>query len=163
MVKVVFSRMKGGDICPPRKPLSKVVWSWLGAFLGMYLIAILSSFTEVNILKSMFLVGSFGASAVLIYGAPQAEFSQPRNLIGGHIISAFIGVSLQKYLVLDIALLGALAVALIAIIGTAEVHSNGYYFVISPVAIGTLILLAIALVVNNLSRDPLRHYPRYWL
>jgi|TARA_B110000211_G_scaffold14041_1_gene14660 CBS domain-containing membrane protein len=54
------------------------------------------------------------------------------------------------------------ATALIAIIGTAEVHSNGYYFVISPVAIGTLILLAIALVVNNLSRDPLRHYPRYW-
>lgn len=110
MVKVVFSRMKGGDICPPRKPLSKVVWSWLGAFLGMYLIAILSSFTEVNILKSMFLVGSFGASAVLIYGAPQAEFSQPRNVIGGHIISAFIGVSMQKYLALDVALVGALAV-----------------------------------------------------
>jgi len=182
MIKVVFSRMKGGAICPPRKPMSKVVWSWLGAFIGMYLVAILSRLTEVDILKSMFLVGSFGASAVLIYGAPQAEFSQPRNFIGGHIISALIGVSVQKYLALDIALLGALAVsfsivamhftrtlhppggatALIAVIGTAQVHSNGYWFVVSPVAIGTLILLAIALVVNNLSRNPQRHYPRYW-
>ena len=182
MIKAVFSRMKGGDNCPPRKPTSKVLWSGLGAFIGIYLVAMLSSLTEVDILKSMFLVGSFGASAVLIYGAPQAEFSQPRNFIGGHILSAFIGVSIQKYLSLDIALLGALAVslaivvmhytrtlhppggatALIAVIGSAEIHSTGYLFVITPVAIGTLILLVIALVINNLSRNPLRHYPRYW-
>ncbi|TWX65108.1 HPP family protein [Colwellia sp. C1TZA3] len=181
-MKVVFSRMKGGSTCPPRIPLSKVVWSWLGAFISMYFVAIISSLTEVDILKSMFLVASFGASAVLIYGAPQADFSQPRNFIGGHIISALIGVTLQKYLALDIALLGALAVslsivamhftrtlhppggatALIAIVGSAEVHSNGYWFVISPVAIGTLILLVIALVINNLSKNPARHYPKYW-
>ncbi len=182
MIRVIFSRMRGGDICPPRVPISKVAWSWLGAFLSMYFVAILSSLTEVDVLKSMFLVGSFGASAVLIYGAPQADFSQPRNLIGGHIISAFIGVTLQKYLTLDIALLGALAVsisivamhftrtlhppggatALIAVIGSTELHNSGYYFVITPVAIGTLILLVIALVINNLSKSPLRHYPRYW-
>jgi len=182
MIKAVFSRMKGGQTCPPRMPLSKVVWSWLGAFIGMYLVAIVSSLTEVDILKSMFLVGSFGASAVLIYGAPQADFSQPRNFIGGHIISAFIGVSIQQYLALDVELLGALAVsfsivamhftrtlhppggatALIAVIGSSEIHSNGYLFVVSPVAIGTLILLVIALVINNLSSNPLRHYPKYW-
>ncbi|WP_085285599.1 HPP family protein [Colwellia chukchiensis] len=182
-MKVVFSRMRGGDICPPRQRTSKVMWSWLGAFIGMYLIAILSRLTDIDILKSMFLVGSFGASAVLIYGAPQADFSQPRNFVGGHILSAFIGVTIQKYLTLDIALLGALAVsvsivvmhytrtlhppggatALIAVIGSSEIHSNGYLFVVSPVALGSLILLANALIVNNLSRNPLRHYPRYWL
>ncbi|MBU2894744.1 HPP family protein [Colwellia sp. D2M02] len=183
MLKTIISRTRGGEQSPPRKPFSKIAWSWLGAFIGIYLVSIISQITEVDLLKSMFLVGSFGASAVLIYGAPQAEFSQPRNLLGGHIISAIIGVTIQKYLALDITLLGALAVslsivamhftrtlhppggatALIAVIGSAEVHSTGYYFVLTPIAIGAVILLLIALVVNNLSSNPLRHYPKYWL
>ena len=177
--------MKGGETSPPRKPFSKIAWSWLGAFLGIYLVAMLSRFTHTHtdLLNSMFLVGSFGASAVLIYGAPQAEFSQPRNLVGGHIISALIGVSIYKYLSLDIAVLGAFAVslsivamhftrtlhppggatALIAVIGSSQVHSTGYMFVISPIATGVFILLLVALVVNNISNNPKRHYPRYWL
>lgn len=178
MFKTILYRMSGGESSPSRKPLSKVIWSWLGAFIGIYSISILSSFTEVDVLKSMFLVGSFGASAVLIYGAPQAEYSQPRNLLGGHIISAIIGVSIQKYLTLDMALLGALAVSLsvVAMHFTRTLHppggatalialagnADGYYFVISPIAIGALILLVIALFINNLSKNPQRHYPRYW-
>lgn len=31
------------------------------------------------------LVASFGASAVLIYGAPESRLAQPRNLIGKHL------------------------------------------------------------------------------
>ena len=174
--------MRGGEKSPPRKPFSKIAWSWLGAFIGIYLISILSTLTHVDLLSSMFLVGSFGASAVLIYGAPQVEFSQPRNLVGGHIISAFIGVTIYKYLSLDIAILGALAVslsivfmhftrtlhppggatALIAVTGSAQVHTTGYLFVMSPIATGAVILLIVALVVNNLSSDPKRHYPKYW-
>jgi hypothetical protein len=42
--------------------------------------------------------GSFGASAVLIYGAVRSPLAQPRNLIGGHIISAVIGVTTYKLL-----------------------------------------------------------------
>lgn len=181
-MKKIVLRMKGGAVCPPRKSFSKVAWSWLGAFLGIYSISILNRITEMDILQSMFLVGSFGASSVLIYGSPQADFSQPRNLVGGHIISAFIGISLQKYVQLDMAILCALAVslsiaamhftrtihppggatALIAVSGTGEIFHNGYYFVVSPIAIGAVILLLIALLVNNLSNNPLRHYPRYW-
>jgi CBS-domain-containing membrane protein len=182
MIKDYFGKMKGGDPCPPRKPFSKIAWSWLGAFIGIYLVSILSRHTHADLLDSLFLVGSFGASAVLIYGAPQAEFSQPRNLVGGHIISALIGVSVFRYLPLDVEILGALAVslsivamhftrtlhppggatALIAVIGGAEVHTTGYMFVISPIGAGALILLLVALFVNNLSKNPKRHYPRYW-
>ncbi|WP_345978838.1 HPP family protein [Sulfurimonas sp. HSL3-2] len=178
-----FKRMRGGETCPPRKPFSKIAWSWLGAFLGIYLVSVMSRLTHLDLLNSMFLVGSFGASAVLIYGAPQVEFSQPRNLVGGHVISAIIGVSIYKYLSLDIAVLGALAVsfsivamhftrtlhppggatALIAVIGSAQVHSSGYMFVLSPIATGAVILLVVALFVNNLSSNPKRHYPRYWV
>ncbi len=183
MIRTFFERMKGGKLSPARKPFSKIAWSWLGAFIGIYLVSILSQLTHADLLNSLFLVGSFGASAVLIYGAPQAEFSQPRNLLGGHIISAVIGVSVYKYLPLDVALLGALAVsfsivvmhftrtlhppggatALIAVIGSAEVHNTGYFFVISPIGTGAIIMLVVALVINNLSSNPKRHYPKYWL
>ncbi|MFV1992676.1 MAG: HPP family protein [Acidiferrobacterales bacterium] len=178
-----LKKMSGGEVCPPRKPLSKIAWSWLGAFIGIYLVSVMSRITDANLLDSLFLVGSFGASAVLIYGAPQVEYAQPRNLIGGHIISAAIGVTMYKFLALDIALMGALAVslsivamhftrtihppggatALIAVIGSHEVHNTGYLFVVTPIASGVFIMLIVALVVNNLSSNPKRHYPRFWL
>jgi len=136
----------------------------------------------MNESDTIFLVGSFGASAVLIYGVPNAELSQPRNLIGGHIISAFIGITVYKYLPFEISVLSALAVslaivvmhftrtlhppggatALIAVIGSSKIHELGYMFLITPITIGAVILLIIALVVNNLSTNPNRHYPRYW-
>jgi len=183
MIRSFLERVRGGEVCPPRKPLSKIAWSWLGAFIGIYLVAILSRLTGSNLQDSLFLVGSFGASAVLIYGAPEAKFAQPRNLLGGHIVSAVIGVTIYQYLALDVALLGALAVsisiaamhftrtlhppggatALIAVIGSAEVHDLGYQFVLTPIASGAFVMLMVALVVNNLSSNPKRHYPRYWL
>ena len=44
------------------------------------------------------IIGSFGASAVLIYGAIRSPLAQPRNLVGGHMISAAIGVTAYKLL-----------------------------------------------------------------
>ena len=182
MIGRFLARMAGGGTCPPRKPFSKIAWSWLGAFAGIYLVAVLTRLTHADPATSLFLVGSFGASAVLIYGAPQVEFAQPRNLMGGHILSALIGVTVYQTLPLDPALLGALAVslalvvmhftrtlhppggatALIAVIGGAEVHAGGYWFVLTPIASGAAIMLAVALLVNNLSANPKRHYPKYW-
>ncbi|VAW75341.1 HPP [hydrothermal vent metagenome] len=182
MIPTFLKRLSGGETCPPRKPFHYIAWSWLGAFVGIYLVSTLSQLTHSNLLDSLFLVGSFGASAVLIYASPQVEYAQPRNLIGGHIISAIIGVTIYKFLSLDIALLGALAVSLsivamhftrtihppggatslIAVIGSAEVHNTGYLFVVTPIATGAVVMLIVALVVNNISSNSKRHYPRYW-
>jgi CBS-domain-containing membrane protein len=82
MIKQFFLRMQSGDSVPARKPFSEIALSWLGAFIGIYLVSTISSITGFDLLSSLFVVGSFGASAVLIYGAPQAEFSQPRILPG---------------------------------------------------------------------------------
>jgi len=177
-----FNRMRGLEAPPSRTNFSHVMWSAIGAFLGIYLITVLNRYIFVNASDAIFLVGSFGASAVLVYAVPDAELSQPRNLIGGHIISALIGITIYKYLPLDISLLSALAVslsivvmhftrtlhppggatALIAVIGSSQIHELGYMFVIRPIAIGAFILLVIALAVNNISNNPKRHYPRYW-
>ena len=52
------------------------------------------------------------------------------------------------------------ATALIAVIGGPTVHQLGFWYVLSPVGLGTLILLSVALLVNNLSSD--LRYPEYW-
>jgi len=175
--------MKAKGHCPPRKPLKKILWSWLGSFLGIFLIGYLGRLLDFTDTAFLFLIGSFGASAVLIYGAPMAEFSQPRNLIGGHVFSALVGVSVWSLLGNDSTLAAALAVslaimvmhftrtlhppggatALIAIIGGDKVHDLGYIYVVSPVFTGAVLMLIVALCVNNLSSNPKRHYPVYWI
>jgi CBS-domain-containing membrane protein len=125
-------------------------------------------------------IGSFGASAVLIYGGIRSPLAQPRNLIGGHILSAIIGVSTYQvlqgsmWLAAPVAVATAIAcmqatrtlhppggaTALIAVIGGTKIHALGYLYVIMPVGIGVIIMLAVALLVNNIPRG--RSYPQFW-
>ncbi|WP_286235831.1 HPP family protein [Thalassotalea sediminis] len=182
-MKTYLTRMRAKGHCPPRKPFKKILWSWLGAFIGILLVAYLGEILRYDNQSMLLLIGSFGASAVLIYGAPLAEFSQPRNVIGGHVFSAFVGVSVYLLIPSFPMFASALAVslsivmmqitrtlhppggatALIAVIGPQSIHQLGYFYVISPVLIGSLLLLFVALFVNNMSRNPKRHYPVYWL
>ena len=151
-------------------------WSFLGAFAGIGLIAFFQSHILTDI-ENIFLIGSFGASSVLVFGAIQSPLAQPRNLIGGHVISAFVGVLAYKFLpgiiwitapvsvAASIVLMQVTktlhppggATALIAIIGSQKIHALGFWYVVSPVLAGALILLATALIFNNMT--PPRRYP----
>jgi hypothetical protein len=87
-----LKKMAGGGQRPPKVNLNEVFWSWLGAFLGIIPVAYLN----YNLLSGsdfVYIIGSFGASAVLVYGAVRSPLAQPRNLIGGHLLSAFVGVA----------------------------------------------------------------------
>lgn len=184
-MKTYLSRMRGKEACPPRKPMPAILWSWLGSLVGIYAIGLCKPrIADAFGLDGMYILGSFGAAAVLVYGAPMAEFSQPRNLILGNVISAIVGVSVAANIssaestafaaalavsssVLFMHLLRSMhppggATALIAVVGGDAIRSLGYWYVLFPVLTGALILLAVALVVNNLSRNPHRHYPIYW-
>jgi len=92
-----FKKMKGTTKSPPAVGFAEIVWSWIGAFLGIASVA----FVNYNIFKGtdlVMIIGSFGASAVLIYAAIRSPLAQPRNLIGGHVISAIIGVTAYNLL-----------------------------------------------------------------
>jgi CBS-domain-containing membrane protein len=54
------------------------------------------------------------------------------------------------------------ATSLIAVLGPAQVHSLGHLYIASPVLVGAMVLLVIALLVNNLSSEKQRHYPTSW-
>jgi CBS domain-containing membrane protein len=151
------------------------LWTFIGSFTGIGLIGFLNS-RYLAVSDNLFLVGSFGASSVLIYGVINSPLAQPRNLIGGHLISAVVGVTVNL-LVPEIWLAAALAVsvsivlmqitktlhppggatALIAIIGSHKIKTFGYGYVLSPILTGVMILLLVALIFNNMT--PHRSYP----
>ncbi len=152
-------------------------WSFVGAFVGIGIIAYIQSFWFTQ-LENVFLIGSFGASSVLIYGAIDSPLAQPRNLIGGHVVSALIGVTVAKifpdliYIAAPLAVALSIvgmqitktihppggATALIAVADTGVVKSLGYYYVLSPVLSGALILFLVAMIFNNITSN--RSYPK---
>ena len=151
-------------------------WAFVGSFIGIGIIAYLQSQTLPNS-DVVFLIGSFGASSVLVYGVIQSPLAQPRNLIGGHLVSAIIGVTVQKiapdviYITAPLAVSLAIvlmqitktlhppggATALIAVTGSETIKNLGYWYVISPVLLGALLLLVVALLFNNVTSK--RKYP----
>lgn len=155
-------------------------WTFVGGFLGIGLIAFVQSeLQHFAALEQVFLIGSFGASAVLVYGATNSPLAQPRNLIIGHTVSALVGVTTMKTIgqldifwltcaiavslaIIAMQILKALhppggATSLIAVIGTEKVKELGYFYIFSPVFSGALILLIVTLLVNNIPKE--RHYP----
>lgn len=173
-MKKFFKQFKKINSEPLEK--SNMLWSWIGSFIGILAI----SYFHRDILEDKDLtlvIGSFGASAVLVYGAVNSPLAQPRNLIGGHILSAIIGVISFKLFSQNLLLASAFAVAtsilvmqltltlhppggataLIAVIGSEQIHNLGFLYVLFPVTSGAFILLIIAVVVNNIPKH--RHYP----
>jgi CBS-domain-containing membrane protein len=148
--------------------------------LGIALVALIA-FRFLDEMDYVMIIGSFGASAVLIYGAIQSPLAQPRNLVGGHIVSAIIGVAFYQLLAGEPWLAAALAVstsiavmhatktlhppggatALIAVIGSEKIHALGFFYVLIPVAAGAFAMLAVAMLVNNVPSS--RRYPEFWV
>jgi len=179
-MKNYFQKMKGGEKSPPMTSLSNIFWSFIGAFLGISSLHY-TQFTPLAASDINMVIGSFGASAVLVYGAIGSPLAQPRNLIGGHILSALVGVFCYQFFApLGMWFAGALAVAgaialmnltktlhppggataLIAVIGSPQLHDTGYLYAILPVARGAFILLIVAILINNIPKN--RRYPKFW-
>ncbi len=152
--------------------------STIGGFLGIYGILIIS-YRFLDPLVAVFIVPSMGASAVLLFAAPHAAFSQPWNVIGGHVISAIIGVACWQWIpdyttaaAVSVGLATGLmyfarcihppggATALAAVIGGEKLHELGYAYVMTPILLNALTILLIAILFNGLFKW--RQYPAYW-
>lgn len=176
-----FRKMTGTTKSPPAVSLFEILWSWLGAFLGISCVALLHYHLLGEGADLMMMIGSFGASAVLIYGATKSPLAQPRNLMGGHVLSALIGVALYQifqdhlWIAASTSVATAIAVmhatktlhppggatALIAVIGGEKIHALGYLYAVIPVGLGALMMLIVALLVNNIPLK--RRYPEFWI
>jgi CBS domain-containing membrane protein len=162
---------------PPKDSVSlrEKAWSGLAALGGIGLVMLVSSFfLEPKDLP--WVVASMGASAVLLFAVPLGPLSQPWPFVGGHLISGLIGVTvagLVKEPVLAAALAVSLAIfmmyvtgclhppggatALTVVAGGDAIRAMGYDYLLTPVLINVLVMLAWALLINNLL--PNRYYP----
>lgn len=146
-----------------------------GGFTGI-LIVYLVSLWLMGEGVALFMVASMGASAVLLFASPHSAFAQPWNLVGGHVFSALIGVSCvlflgQGWFSAAVAVAPAIGVmhylncihppggatALSAVLAGATVQEAGFLFVLMPVLLNTVIILAIAVGFNALFKW--RRYP----
>ena len=149
--------------------------STLGGFVGISLIAWISfHFTGAS--GAALIVPSMGASAVLVFAVPHGKLSQPWALFGGHLCSAFVGVTCYL-LVPNLFLAAGLAVglaigvmhllncihppggatALVAVVGSTQIHALGFEYILIPVLLNTIIIFITAVVFNSFF--PWRRYP----
>ena len=171
----LLTKLKGDRAALPAAFSSKaVLLAWLGAFLAIAAVALLS-----NQLSYLLILGSFGASCVVLFAYPDVPFSQPRNVILGHFLSSLTGLILISFFgvawwVLAAAVASAVAVMML----TRTVHppagSNpviiwlmaashvelSWQFLLFPTLVGAIVITLIALIYNNLTREG--NYPKYW-
>lgn len=140
--------------------------SALGGLVAILAI-LLVSHSAVDASGAALVVASMGASAVLVFAVPHGQLSQPWPLVGGHLVSAVVGVSCaalvpQTYLAAALAVglaIGLMyylrcihppggATALTAVIGGSAVTDLGYAFVVTPVLLNTLTILAAGVLFN---------------
>jgi CBS-domain-containing membrane protein len=155
---------------PPRLPARHILLSWLGGFIAISCVGILAANVHLPLM-----LGSFGASCVLVFGFPNVPFSQPRKVIAGHVFSSTIGLVFlslfgQHWWSLGLAVGTAIAIMQ----STRTVHppagSNpviifllapGWSFLITPTLLGAVMIVCVGLIFNNLAREG--RYPDYWL
>lgn len=164
-----FKKMHTSARSPLTYRCKSVCFNGCGAFLTLGLLSLLTNLTNLP-----WLMAPFGASCVLAFGAWNAPFSQPRNIIGGHFLAALVGLTVLQ-LIPDNPYQLALAVGLSLIVMqlTKTTHPPAgatpiviiagqvpWSYLFLPVLAGTLLLVLCALLYNNISSQ--RHYPTFW-
>lgn len=162
---------------------SEKLLSALGACVAISLTVLLSMIMSaeygLSTTASLLIISSMGASAVLLFAVPHGVLSQPWPVFGGHMISALIGISCQQWLpsgFLTAGLAVGLAVgamyylrcihppggasALTAVVGGSEVYDLGYAFLLYPILLNVLMMIAIAVAFNCLFHW--RRYPAHF-
>lgn len=148
-------------------PLKERLLCGVGALLGLAI----SSFMSWYVLGGFntWYIAPMGASSVLLFAVPASPLAQPWNVIVGNSIAGFVGVSCAILIVeptlafsfavaLTIFLMMSTdslhppsgAVAITAVMGGESVHQLGYYFILYPVLLNSMLLLLIAVVFNRI-------------
>lgn len=161
----------------PKQPPVSVIEKLVAGFSAFVSIAILWYLKEAYpVLFSNTLLASMGATAVLLFATPHSTLVQPYAILGGHFVSALIGIAAQQFVAAPyaaaVAVGGAItamhllhclhppggATALYAVTGGPTIWDLGFSYVLAPVAANAGLMLLMGFVINNL-RAPGKLYP----
>lgn len=164
-----LSKMAGNGTNPTTVDIKDVLTVVIGATLTISILLMLTGFTD-----TLWVMAPFGASCLLVFGSWQAPFSQPRNVIGGHLLSSVIGIAVYDwfgYYAWTLAM--SLAMTLFLLMITKTIHppaaanpiiiiigGHSWQYLLTPVLIGSLTIIFMGLLINNFRGN--RAYPVYW-
>lgn len=170
----MFSIFEGKEKLAEFPQKNEVIRSLIGGTISILLLLILTKLTG-----NLYIMAPFGATCVILYAVSQSPLAQPRNVIFGHLISAFIGLFFLKFFpesTLTIALSVGCAIALmqifkcvhppaganpLVILLTANSINYEWSFLVFPVLLGSVALVLVAAVVNNIKTN--NKWPLYGL
>ena len=148
-------------------------------------IGILAYITFQSILAGtnygLWLAASFGSSVVVVFGYPDNEFSQPKNVLLGHLLCALIGIIFvtlfkitqdRTIFFLTIGLAVGLSVMLMMALKITHPPAGGntivvmltqdsFQFLIFPIMAGAITIIVGGVVYNRFILK--KNYPLKWL
>lgn len=147
----------------------------IGALIGLGVAALFLLSPAVDLRLGLYLIAPFGASAVLIFAVPNSPLAQPWSAIVGNTVAALVGVAvvlavadpvLRIVLAVGLAIMAMMllravhppagAVAMTAAMSPEAIHALGFRFALTPVALGTVLLVLIGIAY---ARATGRRYP----
>lgn len=150
----------------------------LGALLGICLTGLLCTYMFGDTPQLPLIVAPMGASAVLLFAVPSSPLAQPWPIVGGNTIAALVGITVTRLVhdpmiatglavslaILAMSLTRSLhppggAAALTAVIGGSAVSQAGFLFPFLPVAINSLILVALGIGFHRMAGRQYPHRP----
>jgi len=141
----------------------------LFSFLTIGALTLLTYKTEYGI----FLIASFGSTMVLLYGYPESPFAQPKNILFGHLLTAFVGVLSLLFIPLPdfilIPLAAGLGVGLMILFNVTHPPAGGnpiiviiggvsYDYLLSPIITGSIVILVFGVILNRFILK--KNYPK---
>ncbi|CAM1658044.1 HPP [Bartonella choladocola] len=155
----------------PARPSSlQILTGFAGGMVSILILAFMAGHYHVPLIMA-----PFGATCVLLYALPESPLAQPGSVIGGHLLSTFVGLAVFHLIghgVWETGLAVGLAIGLMQFTRTIHAPAGadpivvflascpGWSFLFAPVFLGSIILVAIAFVVNNIGAG--KNWPKYW-
>ncbi|MCO6544719.1 MAG: HPP family protein [Gilliamella sp.] len=165
----MLEKLKGGEVMTPKPHAVAILRGFIGGALGILTLLVITQWGG-----TLAIMAPFGATCVLLFAVPKSPLAQPRSVIGGHFISSFIGVlfiNLFSNGIIPIAVGTSIALMQLLRVVHAPAGANpilimmsgitNYSFLITPVLIGSVLLVIVALIVNNIGIET--RWPNYWL
>jgi CBS-domain-containing membrane protein len=153
---------------PPRQKLRVIVVETLVSLVALGIVAALTALTH-----EPWLIPPLAASTALVIGGAHFPLSQPRNVIGGHIVSAIVGVLVGTIGIGALwggALAGALALGVMKLMRMSHSPAAATAMIavapaiprwefVTLISSAAAILVAVGVVGNKINRAT---YPHYW-
>jgi len=151
-----------------------------GVTIGILAYITFQSFLAGSI-YGLWLAASFGSSVVVVFGYPDNEFAQPRNVLLGHLLCTFIGILFvtlfkisQDRTIFFLAVGLAVGIAVMLMMAFKITHppaggntivvmlaQDSFQFLIFPIMVGAITIIIGGVIYNRFILR--KNYPTKWL